>query len=126
MCAFLQQGCFLAFSLPCKTEFHKSCTHYYSNNVYSNVSDIALIFFSLCLFYDLMFDCVYRLLDEIAALESYLRPALEKLFPVMVVEEWFGTHLEPQTEQLKQLLQNAEHQFAVGGRTRHFKPIVEL
>ncbi|XP_065339570.1 hexosaminidase D-like isoform X2 [Cloeon dipterum] len=62
-----------------------------------------------------------RLLDEIAALENYLKPALAKLFPAMSVDEWFGTHLEPQREQLKQLLQLAEHQWAVGGRTRNLK-----
>jgi hypothetical protein len=67
-----------------------------------------------------------RVLDELAALESYLRPALEKIITPMAVEEWLGTHLEPLTEQLKQLLQNAEHQFAVGGRTRKQKPNVEL
>jgi hypothetical protein len=63
---------------------------------------------------------------KIAALESYLKPALEKIFPALTVNEWFGTHLEPQVDQLKQLLQNAEYQFAVGGRTRNFKPNLGL
>ncbi|XP_059472542.1 hexosaminidase D-like isoform X2 [Neocloeon triangulifer] len=67
-----------------------------------------------------------QLLDEIAALESYLKPALENIFTAMTIDEWFGTHLEPHREQLKQLLQSAEHQLAVGGRTRNTKINLEL
>lgn len=55
-----------------------------------------------------------------ASLERFLRPVMETMLPPLTVEEWFGTTLEPGRDRLRQLLQEAERQVALGGRVRGY------
>ncbi|XP_012271746.1 hexosaminidase D [Orussus abietinus] len=60
---------------------------------------------------------ITNLLLELSSLEGYLKVQMEAMFFPFTIDEWFGTHIEPMKDKLKELKRTTENQLKLGCRT---------